>query len=148
MAARSQEEIFSAACLVDKNIEAFVFFFVDQIIVLGISPQLMTIKPVLTLGGVFYGVEKGLVVIGPGDGTNLLHRVCQVFAGAQVAHVQPILTKASIVSGISQQVAVITNVISTKSHEFLAPGQLVDVQRNLLGSLQVAFFPGVDWILL
>src|ERR1700694_5064774 len=97
MAAAFPTEIFFAARPGDANLETLVFLFIDKLVVFAVAPHRMTVKPVLALSWVLNGIEKSLIVIGPGNRSGFLRGIRQVFAGAQVTDMQAILPEPSIV---------------------------------------------------
>ena len=100
------------------------------------------------LGVVLGAVEQGLVVAGPFDAVDALGEHRRHFAGAEVLHEQLVLAIAVVVDAVREQLGVVRDREGVDGHEFLALGQLVDVEQDLFRRLEAPLLPRVDRILL
>ena len=148
VAAADHEDVGVAAGLERFHFEAFVLFFVDERVGSGGS-ELMAVEAILALGDlVFLGVENRLVVVGPNDGADSLGVIGQEFAGAKILDGERELAKASLVEGVSQEIAVGAGFILRHAHELVPFGELVDVEKDFLGGAGSVLFAAANPVLL
>src|SRR5205807_188576 len=118
MACAFPKDVLSAARLGDAHFETLVFLFIDKVVILAVGSQLVAVKPVLALGGVLNGIENSLIVIGPGNRSGFLRDVSQILAGAQVPDMEAILAEPGVVSGIGEQVGIVTDIDNTGFRQY------------------------------
>jgi hypothetical protein len=96
---------------------------------------------------VVHRVENRLVVRRPGERRDLLHGLGEELPRGEVLDVQAVFPEADVVRRIGEEAPVVGDLLVRDRHELLAPGELVDVEDDLLG-VSFRLLAAVDRILL
>ena len=145
----SQQQVTAVACALRANVVALVLLVVDDGVLRSIRTQHMTMQQIRALGlSVFGGIEERLVVGRPCHGVHALRGVRQKLAGAQVLHMQPVLTEAHRILGVGHQIGVVAHIHGAQGEELLALRHLIAVQQHLFRCVERALLAAQHAVLL
>src|SRR2546428_7005865 len=104
----------------------------------------MTVETVLPLGVVLDRVEERAAVRRPDDRAGPLGPVGQKDTRSQVLDEKRVLPEARRVERVGQEVPVVAHPVDTDRDECEALAQLVQIERDLFGSLEAPPLPASD----
>ena len=138
------KDVLAVAGAAYAEVEALVGFFVDEVRAAGredgVFGEGVAEKLVLALGLlVFGGEEDGGGVGCPDEGADAFFCVGEVLASLQVAEAEGVLAEAGVIGRVGEHEAVGADGHSADRHEGLAFGELVDVEEDLFGGVEVLF---------